>query len=137
MEKPLCPITQEEMADPVVAADGHSYEREAIEEWLKKHDTSPVTNLKLRNKTLIPNHALRSCFGGDKKGDVKEAVKKLEEKNQTETEELCLQKLQFEMLQLKHFHDIMCLQAEVAALRKRTREPEVIDLTKRSRKKSS
>ena len=30
----LCPITLEIMIVPVVAADGHSYEREAIREWL-------------------------------------------------------------------------------------------------------
>ena len=29
-----CPITQERFFDPVVAADGHTYERIAIERWL-------------------------------------------------------------------------------------------------------
>ena len=28
-------ITQEIMQDPVITADGHSYERSAIEKWLK------------------------------------------------------------------------------------------------------
>jgi len=28
-----CPITHEVMVDPVVAQDGHTYERQAIEEW--------------------------------------------------------------------------------------------------------
>ncbi len=31
------------MRDPVVCADGHSYERAVIEEWLQDHDTSPLT----------------------------------------------------------------------------------------------
>ena len=31
----LCPITQEMMENPVLAADGHSYEYSAIHEWLK------------------------------------------------------------------------------------------------------
>uniref|UniRef100_M4D1G8 RING-type E3 ubiquitin transferase n=1 Tax=Brassica campestris TaxID=3711 RepID=M4D1G8_BRACM len=44
----LCPITQEVMREPSVAADGHTYEAEALREWLHNgHDTSPMTNLKL------------------------------------------------------------------------------------------
>ena len=30
----ICPITHEVMEDPVVCADGHSYERAAITQWL-------------------------------------------------------------------------------------------------------
>ena len=56
----VCPITGEIMADPVVCADGHSYERQAIEYWLAKNDTSPRTNLRLRSKRLMPNHQLRA-----------------------------------------------------------------------------
>jgi hypothetical protein len=29
------------MIDPVIAADGYTYERESIDQWLKIHDTSP------------------------------------------------------------------------------------------------
>ena len=58
----LCPITQEIMRDPVMAADGHSYDRAAIEEWLQTHDTSPLTNYTLQSKLLTPNHALRSII---------------------------------------------------------------------------
>ena len=49
------------MRDPVVAADGHSYERSAITKWLSESPTrlSPVTGLPLQNAHLIPNHALR------------------------------------------------------------------------------
>ena len=56
----VCPITREVMTDPVVCADGHSYEREAIETWLGSHNSSPKTNARLANRTLIPNHALRA-----------------------------------------------------------------------------
>lgn len=42
-----CPITREIMEDPVVTADGHSYERRAIEEWLQRKWTSPVTGQRL------------------------------------------------------------------------------------------
>ena len=38
-----CPITTAVMRDPVVAADGHTYERQAIATWLATHNTSPLT----------------------------------------------------------------------------------------------
>lgn len=57
-----CCTSQEVMQDPVLAADGYSYERLAIEQWLMNHDTSPMTNARLPNKNLIPNHALRSSI---------------------------------------------------------------------------
>ena len=58
----MCPVTLELMKDPVLASDGHSYERKAIELWLSKNDSSPVTNLPLPNKGLVPNHALRAAI---------------------------------------------------------------------------
>lgn len=56
----VCPITTEIIMDPVVAVDGHTYEREAIEKWFQGRDTSPKTNEKLPSKILIPNRAIRS-----------------------------------------------------------------------------
>ena len=57
-----CPITQARMSDPVVALDGHTYERRAIEQWFSQGRlTSPVTNLRLPATTLVPNHALKSA----------------------------------------------------------------------------
>ncbi|KAL1196413.1 putative U-box domain-containing protein 50 [Cardamine amara subsp. amara] len=59
----MCPILQEVMKNPHVAADGFSYELEAIEEWLSMgHDTSPMTNLRLDYQILTPNHTLRSLI---------------------------------------------------------------------------
>ncbi|KDP44229.1 hypothetical protein JCGZ_05696 [Jatropha curcas] len=56
----LCPILQEIMHDPQVAADGFTYEGEALRGWLENgHETSPMTNLKLSHLNLTPNHALR------------------------------------------------------------------------------
>ncbi len=55
----LCPITLELMRDPVIAADGHTYEREAITAWLEARETSPKTGEDLPDKRLIPNHVLR------------------------------------------------------------------------------
>ncbi|XP_047174561.1 U-box domain-containing protein 33-like isoform X1 [Vigna umbellata] len=61
----LCPISQEIMNDPQVAADGFTYERKAISEWLDNgHETSPMTNLKLSYLHLTPNHALRLAIQG-------------------------------------------------------------------------
>lgn len=51
----LCPITQELFYDPVIAADGLTYERLAIQSWLKSKDVSPITDAKLHHKDLIPN----------------------------------------------------------------------------------
>ncbi|XP_010444515.1 PREDICTED: putative U-box domain-containing protein 50 [Camelina sativa] len=59
----MCPILQEVMKNPHIAADGFSYELEAIEEWLSMgHDTSPMTNLRLDYQVLTPNHTLRSLI---------------------------------------------------------------------------
>ncbi|KAI3450410.1 hypothetical protein Pfo_007075 [Paulownia fortunei] len=56
----LCPILREIMHDPQVAADGFTYEGEALRGWLENgHETSPMTNLKLSHLNLTPNHSLR------------------------------------------------------------------------------
>lgn len=53
-----CPITLELMSDPVYTADGHTYDRGSITEWLKSNTISPMTGLDLPHKTLFPNIAL-------------------------------------------------------------------------------
>lgn len=63
----LCPITHDIMTDPVSTADGHSYERGAILEWLKEKDTSPLTGAKLAHKMIIDNHTLRCAIDEWKK----------------------------------------------------------------------
>jgi len=51
-----CPITGEKFRDPVVAEDGHTYERDAIVKWLKDgNETSPNTRQPLNINRLIPN----------------------------------------------------------------------------------
>ena len=54
-----CPITQEVMEEPVVASDGHTYERAAIERWMAKKMTSPKTGEALESATIFPNHSIR------------------------------------------------------------------------------
>jgi hypothetical protein len=66
----VCALTGAWMIDPVVTADGDSYEREAIEAHFVAQRaaaapggvTSPVTGRTLRNDTLIPNVLLRSII---------------------------------------------------------------------------
>ena len=44
VENVLCPITSALPVRPVVAEDGHVYERDAIARWLSSKATSPMTN---------------------------------------------------------------------------------------------
>jgi len=56
----ICPMTQEIMRDPHIAADGFTYEGEAIKDWLQRgHKMSPMTYLSFTHHELIPNNALR------------------------------------------------------------------------------
>jgi len=55
----ICSVSCEVFQDPVVCMDGHTYDRCSIERWFVDHETSPMTNMKLPSKTLIPNLALR------------------------------------------------------------------------------
>ncbi|KAM9631512.1 WD repeat, SAM and U-box domain-containing protein 1 isoform 3-T3 [Morphnus guianensis] len=59
----LCPITRELMKDPVIAADGYSYEREAMENWIStRRRSSPMTNLPLPSLILTPNRTLKMAI---------------------------------------------------------------------------
>jgi hypothetical protein len=78
----LCPISREMMFDPVVAADGHTYERVNIQEWLKTKNTSPFTREKITDKTFRKNFAIKSAIerfvnGSFVKDMVGESVKML------------------------------------------------------------
>jgi len=66
---PSCPITGFAMMDPVVAADGHTYERSAIARWLQTSDKSPLTGEVLVHKELVPNYMLLSSLRERKNGD--------------------------------------------------------------------
>ncbi|XP_059316097.1 U-box domain-containing protein 35-like [Lycium ferocissimum] len=57
-----CPLLKEVIQDPCVAADGYTYDRKAIESWLVDNDNSPVTNLPLPHKQLLPNYSLLSAI---------------------------------------------------------------------------
>ena len=61
-----CSITCDVMKDPVMAADGYTYERVAIEQWLATGTgTSPKTNEVLRHRELTPNKALKTLIADE------------------------------------------------------------------------
>ena len=59
LDELLCPITGELFIDPVVAADGHTYERLAFARWMNERQVSPLTNLPLKSTNVVPNTALK------------------------------------------------------------------------------
>ena len=57
-----CPITLEIMREPVIAHDGFTYERYAIESWLSSHRLSPKTGAALQSTILIDNHGVKQLI---------------------------------------------------------------------------
>ena len=57
----ICSITHELMVDPVMAEDGHSYERKAIADWVAKDSTSPITRQPL-GPSFFPNRSLHKAI---------------------------------------------------------------------------
>jgi hypothetical protein len=61
-EEYLCPISKDVMEDPVVAADDITYERSAIEKWIRdREDTgvkSPIKGTLLLSLNLVPNEEI-------------------------------------------------------------------------------
>ncbi len=51
------------MVEPVIAADGHTYEKAAIETWLQQHSISPVTGDVLAHIRIVPNVLIKSAIG--------------------------------------------------------------------------
>ena len=58
-ESITCPITQMPMKNPVTGSDGQTYEREAIETWLREHRTSPHDRSTMTIESLKLNVALK------------------------------------------------------------------------------
>eukprot|EP00824_Muranothrix_gubernata_P009735 TRINITY_DN22441_c0_g1_i1.p1 TRINITY_DN22441_c0_g1~~TRINITY_DN22441_c0_g1_i1.p1 ORF type:complete len:393 (+),score=76.77 TRINITY_DN22441_c0_g1_i1:41-1180(+) len=57
-----CPISDVVMTDPVVAADGNTYERCAIEIWFKNQRSSPKSGLPLTDTSVKPDTTLREAI---------------------------------------------------------------------------
>ena len=52
------------MQEPVIAADGHTYEQAAMKAWLQQHTTSPVTGNDLPHTRLVPNFLVKNLIKG-------------------------------------------------------------------------
>ena len=95
-----CPITLSLMKDPVTASDGQTYEKEAIEKWMKNNNNSspftrkPITSINpnfaiknlceqfmLSNETLLTKELMEM---EEKIKNKKEKMKKLREKREEE-----------------------------------------------------
>jgi len=71
----ICSITLLPMKDPVIAQDGHTYEREAIVHWLQTNPNSPLTRQPMRIDALKPNTKLKQAIEKYNKKDEKKVVK--------------------------------------------------------------
>ena len=58
----VCPITYVKFKDPVLTEDGITYEKEAIQNWLRTHSKSPCTNIPLRTRLLVKNRSLQNMI---------------------------------------------------------------------------
>lgn len=46
----ICPLSKQIFKEPVMASDGHIYEKHMIEKWIKTNKTSPITREAIVNK---------------------------------------------------------------------------------------
>ena len=95
----LCPISQALMVDPVVAADGISYDRANIVQWWQQCDqqgrsrTFPSSNKIIETSKLFPNVALRARIEAAHTGSTKPvrvervASQEIEEEEEVREEE--------------------------------------------------
>eukprot|EP00035_Acanthoeca_spectabilis_P005106 m.110149 g.110149 ORF g.110149 m.110149 type:complete len:703 (+) comp12875_c0_seq1:212-2320(+) len=65
----LCPILGVLMEDPVVAMDGETYERRAIEAWFRRSDLSPTANVAIQSR-VVPNQVMLKTLSDLKSGVV-------------------------------------------------------------------
>ena len=58
----LCPISMDIMEDPWTTPWGTTFEKRAIEQWVDRARTCPITRKRLLKHQLKPNHALRAAI---------------------------------------------------------------------------
>ena len=58
-------VLQATLSQPVIAADGHTYEKHAIEAWLKERTVSPVTGMQLAHTRLVCNFVVKSAIASN------------------------------------------------------------------------
>lgn len=58
----VCPITLDVYRDPVLAGDGHVYERNAIIRWIQEQGTSPITREPLDINDLRSDENIKQLY---------------------------------------------------------------------------
>jgi hypothetical protein len=66
----ICPITLDVYRDPVLAGDGHVYERIAIVQWIKQHGTSPLTREPLNVNDLRSKENIKQLCQSNRSNSV-------------------------------------------------------------------
>jgi len=66
----ICPITLDVYRDPVLAGDGHVYERIAIVQWIEQHGTSPLTREPLNVDDLRPEENIKQLCQSNRSNSV-------------------------------------------------------------------
>ena len=56
-----CLNVQELLKNPVIATDGYTYEKAALQQWLRHHKTSPVTG-GLLDIRVVPNRSIKTII---------------------------------------------------------------------------
>jgi len=64
-----CPITFGLIHFPVIDPEGNTFERVAIEAWIQKNGSSPITRTSLRKEDLYCNHAISALLDEEKRKD--------------------------------------------------------------------
>ncbi len=57
-----CPLTGEKFTEPVVAADGITYEAAAWKAWISENDLSPFVEEVLQHKRSVPNQVIKCAI---------------------------------------------------------------------------
>ena len=68
MDELCCLVLQETMIEPVIAADGYTYEKVALEAWLKLKSTSPITQDSLLHTCFVQNFLIKRAINQLQRG---------------------------------------------------------------------
>jgi hypothetical protein len=124
----ICPITGEMMVEPVMLISGHSYEKEAIQNWFERGNTKdPVKGINLPMRTLHPNYKLRDAIEyirdllpeyqkkAERHTNLTKAVKRMEERMRKRKE---ISELEIDSLITNHIKLLEQRDRELETLRK-------------------
>mmetsp|Transcript_11448 Transcript_11448/g.13517 ORF Transcript_11448/g.13517 Transcript_11448/m.13517 type:complete len:308 (-) Transcript_11448:113-1036(-) len=65
-----CPITFGLIHFPVIDPEGHTFEKVAIEAWIQKNGSSPLTRTSLNKEALYKNRAITALLDEEKRKDM-------------------------------------------------------------------